>query len=320
MHDAPPTLPLLDPALPIGVFDSGVGGLTVTRAIAALLPHEKIIYLGDTARVPYGNRGADTVRRYALNATRLLLSQRIKALVIACNTATAHGLEALRQAHPDLPILGVIDPVARQALLRTTTGSIAVIGTRGTIQSSCYPRALTRLAADLSAPQTEHDDAGVEATPPANRFCADRIAQIACPLFVPLAEEGWVEGDVPEQVAMRYLQPLKQTDVDTLILGCTHYPMLRDTIAVTLDAIMPRYVTLLDCAQSTAQSLKALLAARGLSAPHTPGDAPLPTKERISFLVTDEPAGFMATAIRFFGGPINRPRHVDIPMEDHHDA
>lgn len=279
-----------DTSLPIGIFDSGVGGLTVTRAITERLPHERLLYLGDTARVPYGNRGEHTVRRYALNATRLLIDEGIKALVVACNTATAHGLDALREAHPNLPIIGVITPVAEQATARTQTRSIGVIGTRGTIQSGCYVRALSALLPDA------------------------QITQIACPLFVPLAEEGWLRGEVPEKVAATYLDELKASSIDTLILGCTHYPMLRDTIATTLDAIMPHYVTLLDCAQSTSTHLVDVLTAANLLAPDD--SPPQPPKSRIRFLVTDEPKGFMATAIRFFGGPIQRPEHVDIIMED----
>lgn len=286
--------------LPIGVFDSGVGGLTVTRAITELLPHEQIIYLGDTARVPYGNRGADTVRRYALNASKLLINEGIKALVIACNTATAHGLEALKHAYPNIPIIGVISPVSREAVMRTERGAVAIIGTRGTISSKCYPAEIQNLLTQLNLDKTI------------------ALEQIACPLFVPLAEEGWLQGEVPEKVAMSYLEPLKKTSVDTLILGCTHYPMLRDTIAVTLDSIMPHHVTLLDCAQSTSRDLAGILSELDLARDTT--SQPLPTKERIRFLVTDEPSGFMTTAIRFFGGPIQRPEHVNIIMEDDTNA
>ena len=279
--------------LPIGVFDSGVGGLTVARAIRAKLPHESILYLGDTARVPYGNRGADTIRRYALNAAHTLVDQQIKALVIACNTATAHGLGALEEAFPDLPIIGVVTPVATEAAERSDTGSIAVTGTRATITSRCYEQALERLRPEA------------------------KITSIPCPLFVPLAEEGWTEGHVPEEVAKAYLSKLAETDIDTLILGCTHYPLLRTTIATLLDSIMPRHVTILDSAQSTARTLAALLEERGLLKDATDGEPAGHDKEMMRFLVTDEPRGFMGTAVRFFGGPVARAEHIDItPLAD----
>lgn len=180
-----------DPDLPIGVFDSGVGGLTVARAIRAVLPSEAILYLGDTARVPYGNRGADTIRRYVLGAARTLTHHDIKALVVACNTATAYGMEALRETFPDLPIIGVVTPVAKAAAARTESGYIGVIGTRGTVRSRCYVDALNACDTDL------------------------RITQLPCPLFVPLAEEGWTSGDVPFEVARTYLSELQGSDLDT---------------------------------------------------------------------------------------------------------
>ena len=285
----PPTVSHRD--LPIGVFDSGVGGLTVARAIAAALPHERLLYLGDTARVPYGNRGPQTIVRYALNAAHTLVEQRVKALVVACNTATAYGLQALKEAYHDLPLVGVVEPVARRAASRTETGRVGVIGTRATIASRCYVEALSGLL-----PET------------------GRVIQIACPLFVPLAEEGWVRGDVPEQVARHYLEAFAQAEIDMLILGCTHYPLLRDTIATTLDVIMPHHVTLLDSAQSTRDALIALLEQRDLLRVPSDQGAPEPVRDRVRFLVTDEPRGFMATAVRFFGGPIARPEHIDLTL------
>ncbi len=272
--------PLRD--LPIGVFDSGVGGLTVVQAIRDRLPNEHIIYLGDTARVPYGNKGAHTVRRYALNAGRMLEARGIKALVIACNTASAYGLDALREASR-VPVLGVIEPVAAAAAARTQTGGIAVIGTRGTIQSDSYPSALTTLA-----PQA-------------------RVVQLPCPLFVPLAEEGWVRGSVVEEVARAYFAPLREhpIPVDTMILGCTHYPILRATLASVLDAMMPRHVTLLDSAQATTRALEQVLERDQLARDsESPG--------ALSFLVTDEPSGFLRVASTFFRGHLARPEHVDI--------
>lgn len=268
---------------PIGVFDSGVGGLTVARAIRAALPHEPLIYLGDTARVPYGNRSPETIRRYATNATHLLLERDVKAVVIACNTASAHGLDALLERFPSLPILGVIEPVARAAAARTENGHVGVIGTRATITSACYPQAL----------RAERDDL--------------RVTQLACPLFVPLAEEGWTQGQVAETVAREYLQKLRDKDLDTLILGCTHYPLLQATIGAVLDEVMDHYVTLIDSAHATALALEALLDERGLRAPH--GDD---ARASLELLVTDAPGGFMKGAVRFFGGSLARPEHVDI--------
>lgn len=265
---------------PIGIFDSGVGGLTVARSIHTHLPHESIIYLGDTARVPYGNRGADTIKRYSINAAHLLMEQNIKALVIACNTASAHGLAHLTE-HLNIPTLGVIDPVAKQAAERTQTGHIAVIGTRGTVKSACYQRAIKNHLKDA------------------------RITQIACPLFVPLAEEGWTQGPVPREVAQTYLAGLNTTDVDTLILGCTHYPLLRDTIASVLDTMMSRHVALLDSARATSQIIETTLKAHNLT-------ASLQDTASLRFLVTDEPCGFMRTAVRFFGGKITPPEHINI--------
>ncbi|MEC9442700.1 MAG: glutamate racemase [Myxococcota bacterium] len=274
--------------LPIGVFDSGVGGLTVARAMRARLPHESIIYLGDTARVPYGNRGADTIRRYALNAAHTLVEQNVKALVIACNTATAHGMDALLETFPDIPVIGVVDPVAREAAARTDTGHIAVTGTRATITSRCYEQALERLLPNVT------------------------ITSVPCPLFVPLAEEGWTEGHVPEEVARAYLEHLGESSIDTLILGCTHYPLLRTTIATLLDSIMPRHVTLLDSAQATARAVAELLRERNLLREVPEGTEPGDDRAMMRFFVTDEPRGFMGTAVRFFGGPVAKAEHIDI--------
>ncbi len=268
---------------PIGVFDSGVGGLTVMRAVTELLPYEDIIYLGDTARVPYGNRGSDTVRRYALNCTNLLAERGVKAMVIACNTASAYALEAVQQSY-DMPVLGVIDPVARTASATSESGSIAVIGTRGTVRSNSYPTAVGRLRPEA------------------------RVVQQPCPLFVPLAEEGWTAGEVPERVARRYLEVLAGTDIDTLILGCTHYPLLREVIADVLHEVVEQPVTLLDSATSTARDLHDRLADDGLlRAEHA--------RRTLSFLLTDVPDGFKPTAERFFGSHIADFEHVDIDVE-----
>lgn len=264
--------------LPIGIFDSGVGGLTVMRAIADVLPGESLVYLGDTARVPYGNRSPQTVRRYAINATSMLTTVGVKALVIACNTASAYALDALRGRF-DLPIIGVVDPVARRAAAVTKSGSVGVIGTRGTISSGCYDTALSAL--------------GVR-----------EVVHQACPLFVPLAEEGWTEGPVTAEIARHYLATFADTDVDTLILGCTHYPLLADTIAQAFEQIVGRGVQILDSATATAQTLSRELDAQALRSAQ---DEPT-----MRFCATDDPQRFEETASRFFRGDLHNVEHVDI--------
>lgn len=266
---------------PVGLFDSGVGGLTVARAVVERLPGEALVYLGDTARVPYGNKSPDTIRRYSVHVTRRLCQAGAKALVVACNTASAHALDHLRE-RLDVPVLGVIEPVAREAARRTQTGVIGVIGTRATVASGAYERAL-----EAAAP-------GV------------RVVTQASPLLVPLAEEGWVEGSVPEQVARHYLTPLAETGLDTLILGCTHYPLLRGVISATLRELTGREVEVLDSASATSQALAEVLDARGLRAAH-----PAP---RHRVWVTDSSSAFVGACARFFGAPIEAVEHVDLDV------
>ena len=264
--------------LPIGIFDSGVGGLTVMRAVADRLPDEDLLYLGDTARVPYGNRGPETVRRYAINATAMLVQEGIKALVVACNTASAYALDALR-ARYDIPIIGVVRPVAQQAAATTETGSVGVIGTRGTVASDCYRKAL-------------------------REFGVETIVQRACPLFVPLAEEGWNHGSVVSEVARHYLADFAGVPVDTLILGCTHYPLLVEPIGTAIEQIVGRPVQLLDSASATAEALAAQLETSDLRNPHESRTA--------RFCATDDPERFRDTAHRFFGAELTEVEHVDI--------
>lgn len=267
---------------PIGIFDSGVGGLTVMRAVIDELPGEDLLYLGDTARVPYGNRGADTVRTYALNAAKMLRSRDIKALVVACNTASAYALEALRDSL-DVPVFGVIQPAAEAAAVATTTGAVAVLGTRGTVRSLSYQRALLNLRPTLS------------------------VHPVACPLLVPLAEEGWTAGPVTEQVIEHYLSFLAPTDVDTMILGCTHYPLLRETLEAVAARCLPRPVELIDSARTTASAVRGSLAQLGAL---RDGNEPLGIHR---FFLTDLPEGFVETAERFFGRSLDGAcEHVDI--------
>jgi glutamate racemase len=261
----------------IGVFDSGVGGLTVLRAIHRAMPEHGTAYLGDTARVPYGTRSAETVVRYALNAARFLASREdLGVLVVACNTASAVALDALGAALP-IPVIGVIAPAAAAAARLSKSGRIGVIGTRGTILSGAYQRAIR-----------------------AARPGAEVLAE-ACPLFVPLAEEGWIEADDPiaRAVAERYLAPLVTRGVDTLILGCTHYPLLEPAIR----AVVGPGVVLAGAADSVAQTL----AASPLSG--TPSDARPPLRR---YYVTDLPKGFQDVAERFLGAPIGAPIEVDL--------
>lgn len=215
---------------PIGVFDSGVGGLTVAREILRNLPNENIVYFGDTARVPYGSKSKETVIRYSRQIIRFLKTQNVKAIVIACNTASALALDVLED-EIDLPILGVVRPGAEAAVKTTRNNRIGVIATESTIQSGLYPAFIKKLNPKI------------------------KVFGKACPLFVPLVEEGWLKDRITYDVAARYLAELQDKDIDTLILGCTHYPLLRSLIAEYLgDSI-----TLVNPAYETAQSLKHML-------------------------------------------------------------
>jgi len=262
--------------MPIGVFDSGVGGLTVFRALERALPARPLIYLGDTARVPYGTRSGDTVTRYALEAGRFLKSQGIELLVVACNTASSVALPALGD-ELGIPIMGVIEPGADRAVEISATSRIGVIGTRATIGSNAYTEAIHR-----RSPQ------------------AEVIAQ-ACPLFVPLAEEGWTDNDVARGVAEVYLQPLVDAEVDTVVLGCTHYPLLRGVIGEA----MGWDVQLVDSAETVARE-----ACRRLD--ETPGEGSTTGKHH--FFVTDIPAPFRGVAERFLGRPLERLEQARIDM------
>lgn len=227
---------------PIGVFDSGVGGLTVAREIMRQLPNERIVYFGDTARVPYGNKSKETVTKFSRQIVHFLKNQQVKAIVVACNTASAYALEELEH-EVDIPIIGVIKPGARAAILATKNKTVGVVATEATIRSGIYNRYI------------KENDASVN------------VLEKACPLFVPLVEEGLWEDPVTDEIARRYLSELIDSGIDTLILGCTHYPMLRSTVA----KIMGEGVTLVNPADETAKELKLLLAEKGLESEHRPG-------------------------------------------------
>lgn len=260
----------------IGVFDSGVGGLTVLKALMSKLPAESTVYLGDTARVPYGTKSAEVVTRYSLKNAEFLVSQEIKLLVVACNTASAVALPSLSAAL-DVPVLGVIGPGAQTAASTTRTGKVGVIGTPGTIRSGAYQRAL----------ETARPGANVLAKP--------------CPLFVPLAEEGWTHGEVPRLVATEYLVELAQAGVDTLVLGCTHYPLLKGVIA----EVMGSAVTLVDSAEATADAAARLLS----NGPVLPSAGATPVHR---YFVTDTPDRFVQVAARFLGRTVPHAEQVDI--------
>lgn len=227
---------------PIGVFDSGVGGLTVAKEIMYQIPNEKVIYFGDTARVPYGNKTKETVTKYALQIVRFMKTQHVKAIVVACNTASAYALDEIEQ-EIDVPVIGVVKPGARMAVESTKNGKIGVIGTRGTIGSETYTTYIRQL------------DPKVE------------VIGKECPLFVHLVEEGLWEDPVTEEIARRYLTDLIDMDIDTLILGCTHYPMIRKTI----QRIMGEGVRLVNPAYETARELKELLQEHDILKEQPPG-------------------------------------------------
>jgi glutamate racemase len=245
---------------PIGVFDSGIGGLTVVKALRELLPHEKIFYLGDTARVPYGGKSASTVERYSREMTEMLVAEDVKAIVIACNSASAVALPILEETL-SVPVVGVIKPGAQAAVAATRNRHIGVIGTRATIKSRAYERALRSLDPKI----------GISARP--------------CPLLVPLIEEGWLDEELTDRVIARYLQPLVREGIDTLVLGCTHYPLLADAIARFLQG----EVKLVDSARNCAKAVEQLLDRQSLRAPNE-------SKGALQVALTDAPDVFLAVA------------------------
>lgn len=261
--------------LPIGIFDSGVGGLTVMAAVRHALPQEAIVYLGDTARVPYGTRSADVVQRYALNCARFLANQGAKLLIVACNTATAHALPHLQASLP-MPVLGVIQPGAAMAAAATRNQHIGVIGTEGTVASGAYQRALQRVA----------PHAKVEAVP--------------CPLFVPLAEEGLTDHPATELLARDYLVPLVQHGIDTLVLGCTHYPILRPL----LQRVAGPTVTIIDSATAVASAVSTELQTRAWAS------AVRPCPDRI--FATDVTTRLQRVGSAFLGETMQEVELVDI--------
>jgi glutamate racemase len=259
---------------PIGVFDSGIGGLTVARELFQLLPNESVIYFGDTARVPYGPKSPATVLHYSREAAAFLMSQDVKMVVVACNTATAHAAEALAQELP-VPVIGVVEPGARTAARTTQSGRVGVIGTAGTIASGAYDLAVRRLV----------HNARVYAQP--------------CPLFVPLVEEGWVDREATRLVAEEYLTPLHEVDIDVLILGCTHYPLL----AAVIGEVLGPDVKLVDSAHETALEVRTVLQQRKQL--RSIIEKPLHT-----FYASDAPMRFKEVGGRFLGDKLQDVQKV----------
>lgn len=254
-------------ALPIGVFDSGIGGLTVLKSLQHYLPQESFIYLGDTARLPYGTKSQTTVVKYAQNASKFLIRQGVKLLVVACNTASTLALPSLRQQFPNTPIIGVLEPGAQAACQHSKNACIAVIATESTVDAEGYQQAILRLRPDA------------------------QILTQSCGLFVALAEEGWTDDPITEAVARRYLEPLlfgNGHQPDCLLLGCTHFP----TLTKTIEKVVGNNIALIDSAQTTALAVKQLLATQTLS--QTGSTTPL-----TRFMVTDSPARFARIAKQF---------------------
>ncbi|HYQ43556.1 MAG TPA: glutamate racemase [Polyangiaceae bacterium] len=280
-----------DPAAPLGVFDSGLGGLTVARALLNTLPLERIIYLGDTARVPYGTRSAQTVVRYARGCSELLIERGVKGIVVACNTVSAVAIESLR-AEFDLPIIGVIEPGARAALAAISAvpndgkkaPKIGVLATTGTVASGAYPRAVGQLSTRYEV-----------------------VAQ-AAPLLVPLTEEGWIEGEVPRLVVRRYVEPLIAAGASVIVLGCTHFPLLKGLIAEAAAEFAGYPVPVVDSAEATAAVVAEWIADERLE--KAPSErAP---ERKLELLVTDLPASFSVVAGRFLGGDASEAEQVDL--------
>jgi len=257
----------------VGVFDSGVGGLTVVRELIDQLPAEKIVYFGDTARVPYGIKSKETIIRFSIENILFLLKQDVKLICVACNTASSLALPAIKN-HFRVPIVGVITPGVREAVYASENKRIGVIGTKGTIKSRSYEIEIKQLDPKV------------------------KVTAVACPLFVPFVEEGWLGGSVVESVARTYLQPLKKAGVDTVILGCTHYPLLRPVI----QKILGKNVKLIDSAKQVAVEVKKILSSEDMLSRSKRGTS--------KFYVSDNPEWFSALAQRFMGRPVKNVRKV----------
>ncbi len=261
---------------PVGIFDSGVGGLTVAKKIFELLPYENVVYFGDTARYPYGPRSQKIIRKFSSQDTNFLLSRRVKFIVIACNTASALALEKLKRTY-HTPMIGVVEPGASAAVKATRNGKIGVIGTLGTIHSHAYPKAIRRLDPRLE------------------------VYSLPCPLFVALAEEGYMDQEVTRLIASEYLHPLIRNGIDTLVLGCTHYPLLKKVISRTMGS----KVRLIDSAEETAKEVRKFLEKHRLL-------RKIRKKPVRRFYVSDIPDRFIEVGERFLKGKIGKVKRIDI--------
>lgn len=261
---------------PIGVFDSGIGGLTVVKKMLSMLPNEKIIYFGDTARVPYGSKSNSTIIEYANQDAKFLYNKNVKLIIAACNTASSVALDSLREQF-DIPIIGMIGPGSKYALSKTKNGKIGVVGTHSTINNEAYSRKLKLLNDEVE------------------------VFEKACPLFVPLAEEGWTDHKATELIAEEYLEELIEKEIDTLILGCTHYPILTEII----QKIMGAKVTLIDSGTAAAFEVENYLDGRGLK-----NDSNQIGKHQ--YYVSDLPAKFKNIAERFLGTEIDHLEKIDV--------
>ncbi len=288
----------MDRNLPIGIFDSGVGGLTVYRALHERLPGERFVYLGDTARVPYGTKSLSTVERYAVEDARFLVSRGVKLLVVACNTASALALPAVRRAVP-VPVVGMIEPGARAAVRAAANASarVGVIATESTVKSGAYSKAIKELAPDAE------------------------VSERACPLFVSLAEEGWAETEVARVVAEEYLRPLREREVSALVMGCTHYPILRRVIQEAVG----REVRLIDSGEAAARAVEAVIEREGLRRTATQelrdlreagAEARRLCDDLDHFYVTDAAERFAHVAERFLGAAPRRLEAVEVWGQD----
>jgi len=261
---------------PIGIFDSGIGGLTVVKEIIRELPNEEIIYFGDTARLPYGNKSAPTVVKFSIENAKFLLKFGVKFIIVACNTSSSLAVNRLKEMF-SVPVLGVISPAVTKAVEISQNGRIGIIGTRATVESMCYQREIKKIK------------------PSCKTFARP------CPLFVPLAEEGWLRGEVTFKIAQTYLQPFFKKDIDTFILGCTHYPLLTRVIA----KVLGKKIKFVDSAKETAREAKRILTKNGLCAEKNSHSA------RCKFYVSDEPTLFRKTGRRFLGKNIKLVQKVD---------
>ena len=274
-----------DRDLPIGVFDSGLGGLTVVREILNQMPGERIVYFGDTARTPYGTKSPETLIRFSVENARFLIQKKIKMLVVACNSSSAYCLPALRK-ELGIPVVGVIEPGARAAVGAGDRKRIGVIGTQATIKSGAYQRAIKALQRGI------------------------KVETQACPLFVPLVEEGWLDNAVTRQVVKEYLLPLKAKEIDTLVLGCTHYPLIKPVIRKVLGSS----ISLVDSAQETATEVKELLLAYDLISRRSKA-----RRASQQYYVSDTPERFASVGKRFLGsgmGPVKKVSPIEMAGTD----